>query len=52
MLEQSDSRGQKAEWRLPGAVGGGGWRVFNGHRAPVWEDDVLEVDGGDDCRTA
>ena len=31
---------------------GEGDLVFNGDRVPVWEDEkVLEMDGGDGCRT-
>ena len=44
-LEQSDSRKQKVEWRLPGAGGGGTWELlFNGNRVSVLQDkNVLEI---------
>ena len=39
---------QTATWWLPGAGRADEELVFNGHRAPVWDDEkCLEMGGGD-----
>lgn len=41
---------QKAVWWLPGAWGGGSEElVFSGDRVSLWEDENVEVGGGDGC---
>ena len=48
-LTESDSQRQKVGGWVPGAGGGDGELVFDGDRVSVWEDKVLETDGGDGC---
>lgn len=52
-VEQSNSERQNAEQWLPGAEGRRGWGLlFTGYRVSVLGDEeILEMDGGDDCTT-
>lgn len=42
----SNSQTEGARWS-PGAGGGGWGGLSDGHRAPVWENGTMGLDGGD-----